>query len=324
MAGILYGSLDINNFSQHEFHPKPTDENAFNWIFVIDTLNFCFWTGGDKADKWTVDKQTGYFALCAAIKKARKGPVDITDPNIFASITLEELDKILTSDDSATKPPLLAERVACLHEVGAKLLEKYDGEVLTRCFQEIDKNLNIFTGKFENVVKSANGSAKKLLEIIVEDFPCFRDEAFYKDQQVSLYKRAQILIGDIYAFTRGEGLGSFSDLNETITMFADYRVPQVLVHFGALKYKEQLLNDLESDKMLQNGEPKEVEIRGASIYIVEAVKKKALEILTKSHPGVAQKHVNSILIDHWLWDYRRANAESLSYIPFHKTISVYY
>lgn len=182
----------------------------------------------------------------------------------------------------------------------------------------------MFSGNFENVVKSANGSAKKLLEIIVEDFPCFRDEAIYKDQQVSLYKRAQILIGDIYAFTRGEGIGCFADLNETITMFADYRVPQVLVHFGALKYKDDLMHDLESDKMLQNGEPKEVEIRGASIYIVEVAKKKVLETLTQSHPEVPQKHVNSILIDHFLWDYRRANAENLSHIPFHKTISVYY
>lgn len=131
MAGILNGSLDINNFSQHEFHPKPTDENALNWIFVIDTLNFCFWTGGLNADKWTVDKQTGYFALCAAIKRARNGPVDITNPKVFASITLDELDQILTADDSTIKPPLLAERVACLQEVGTKLLEKYNGEALS-------------------------------------------------------------------------------------------------------------------------------------------------------------------------------------------------
>lgn len=170
-----------------------------------------------------------------------KEGIDITSPKFLSSITLEQLEKILRSDDGQTKAPLLQERVDCLHQVGSKLLEKYDG-------------------KFENVVKAAEGSAKKLLQLIVEDFPCFRDEATFNGQRVSIYKRAQILIGDVYACYQGEGLGFFSDLNETITMFADYRVPQVLVHFGALIYKQELMNDLKSDKLLENGEPKEVEV----------------------------------------------------------------
>lgn len=199
----------------------------------------------------------------------------------------------------------MKERVECLHEVGSKLLEKYDGD-------------------FKNVVIAANGSAKKLLELIVEEFPCFRDEADFNGKRVSIYKRAQILVGDIYACFQGEGLGHFDDLNETITMFADYRVPQVLVHFGSLVYSEELKMDLESDKMLPNGDPKEVEIRGASIYIVEAAKEIVLDELKTNHPDIPTKHVNSILIDHFLWDYRRANADFLSYIPFHKTFSVYY
>lgn len=39
---------------------------------------------------------------------------------------------------------------------------------------------------------------------------------------VSLYKRAQILIGDIWACFEGKGLGKFDDI-DTLTMFADYR-----------------------------------------------------------------------------------------------------
>lgn len=302
---ILDGSLDIKNFSQHQFHPKPTDKHALNWIFLIDTLNFCFWTHGDQPNKWKVDGQTGYFALCAAINRALDNSIDITNPKFYSSITIDQLAKLLVSDDGKTKAPLLQERVDCLHQVGSKLIEKYDGN-------------------FENVVKAAKGSAKKLLELIVEDFPCFRDEAVFNGQRVSIYKRAQILIGDLYACFQGEGIGFFSDLNDTITMFADYRVPQVLVHFGALIYKEELLNDLKSDKLLQNGEAKEVEIRGASIYIVEVAKEIVIEELKANHPELPTKHVNSILIDHFLWDYRRANAEFLNYIPFHKTYSVYY
>lgn len=280
-----------------------TDKNAFNWIFLIDTLNFCFWTA-EGCGKWNVNGQTGYFALCAAISRALKNSIDVTNPEYYSTITKEQLEEILMSDDCKTKAPLLDERVQCLHEVGKTLIEKYDGN-------------------FENVVKAANGSARRLLEIIVEDFPCFRDDATFNGQKVSLYKRAQILIGDIYALTQGEGLGCFHDLNDSITMFADYRVPQVLVHFGAMTYKEQLMEDLKNNKILTNGEPAEVEIRGASIYIVEVVKGKVLNEM-KKHPELSTKHVNSILLDHFLWDYRRANAKMLNYIPFHKTYSIYY
>lgn len=298
------GSLDVRNFSQHEFHPQESDKNALNWIFIIDTLNFCFWTNEGSQEKWTVDGQTGYFALCAAIKRALTNSVDITNPKFYSIITQEQLEEILKSD-TETKVPLIKERVDCLHEVGKKLLTKYDGN-------------------FENVVKAAGGSARKLLEIIVEDFPCFRDDAEFNGQRVAIYKRAQILIGDVYAFNKGEGIGLFSDLRDSITMFADYRVPQVLVHFGALSYKKELADDLKNNKILQNGEPKEVEIRGASIFIVEQAKAKVLDILTANQPDVSTNQVNSILIDHFLWDYRRAHAEFLSYIPFHKTYSIYY
>lgn len=218
---------------------------------------------------------------------------------------MEQVDQILRPDDGVTKAPLLEDRVKCLHEVGTKLLEKYDG-------------------KFENVVRMAEGSAAKLLKIIVDEFPCFRDEADYCGKRVSIYKRAQILVGDVYACYRGEGIGKFDDINNTITMFADYRVPQVLVHFGSLIYSDQLMQELKEDKILLNGEEKEVEIRGASIYIVEEAKKLVLEMLMERDPKSCTKHVNSILIDHFLWDYRRAHAEMLTYVPFHKTYSVYY
>jgi hypothetical protein len=192
--------------------------------------------------------------------------------------------------------------------VGLKLIEKYDS-------------------KFENCLRAANNSAKKLLQLIIQDFPCFRDEAEFHGKRVSLYKRAQILVGDCYALFRGEDLGYFTDIDE-ITMFPDYRVPQVLIHFGALKYSDELMKDLKEEKILKNGEEKEVEIRGASIYIVEEAKKIVLELVknnkNKNLDESTIKHINSILIDHFLWDYRRANADLLCYIPFHKTFSIYY
>ncbi|XP_065370122.1 queuosine 5'-phosphate N-glycosylase/hydrolase [Calliphora vicina] len=303
IKGIQEKRIDVNNFSQHDLHPKPTDDFALEWIFVVDTLNFCFWTPADYT-KYKVMGHTGYFALCAALNRAMKEGLDITNAEYYSKITLETVKHIFRSDDGETMVPLLEKRLQCFHEVGNRLLEKWQG-------------------KFENVVKAAEGSALNLLKLIVQEFPCFRDEADFCGQRVSIYKRAQILVGDVWACFRGEGMGSFKDLYH-ITMFADYRVPQVLVHFGSLEYNEELAKVLKSDQLLKNGDPMEVEIRGASIYIVEQVKDKVLQELKEKHPAVSKDHVNSILIDHFLWDYRRQHASELEYIPFHKVLSVYY
>lgn len=301
--GLVTKQIDVNNFSQHIYHPKSTDPTASNWVFLIDTLNFCFWTPGDD-NKWKVNGATGYFALCAAIKRAIDEGIDITNPRFYSNITLPQLEGILRGDDASTICPLLAERVDCLHQVGAMLLDKYDG-------------------RFENCVKAAQGSAQKLLAKVVEEFPCFRDEATFAGERVAIYKRAQILIGDLWSCYRGQGLGHFDDI-QTVTMFADYRVPQVLVHFRSLQYSDELLATLKQDVIMENGCAEEVEIRGASIHIVELLKDQVLTELRENHPTISIDNVNSILLDHFLWDYRRRFAQELEHIPFHKTISVYY
>ncbi|XP_050074894.1 queuosine salvage protein [Anopheles maculipalpis] len=312
IRGIKEKEINIENFSQHEHHPTAKDPHAVNWIFLIDTLNFCFWTPGTDATKWKVDGQTGYFALCAAINRAMREGIDITNPAYYSKITVEQLESILRSDTEDTKAPLIDSRVECLHEVGHVLVDRYEG-------------------KFENFVRTCDGSAVMLLQRIVEEFPCFRDEAVLTledggpstETRVSFYKRAQILVGDLWSCFRGEGLGRFEDIDK-ITMFADYRVPQVLVHFGTLTYSDELMALLKQDKLLENGCREEIEIRGASIYVVEQLKVMVRERLITSHPDTDPRCVNAILLDHFLWDYRRKHAAELEYIPFHKTISVYY
>ncbi|XP_053965025.1 queuosine salvage protein [Anastrepha ludens] len=303
ISSIQTGQLSPNNFSQNDIHPKATDPHAIEWIFVVDTLNFCFWTPTDHT-KYKVNGFTGYFALCAAINRAMDEGIDITNATYYSKIDGETLRQVFRPDDGQTSIPLFEQRIACLNEVGTRLLEKWQG-------------------KFQNVVRAANNSASRLLELIVSEFPCFRDEAVYEGQRVSLYKRAQILIGDIWSCFGGKGPGAFNDL-EKITMFADYRVPQVLIHFGSLEYKPELLNELTSETILENGDAREVEIRGASIYIVEKVKDAILEKLAKKEIELNKEYVNSILIDHFLWDYRRKHAAELEHIPFHKVLSVYY
>lgn len=85
-----------------------------------------------------------------------------------------------------------------------------------------------------------------------------------------------------------------------------------------------LIHDSITDKILENGSPEEVEIRGTSIFIVEELKKLVISDLESNHSAVSRTNVNSILLDHFLWDYRRRHAAELEHIPFHKTIGIYY
>lgn len=292
-------SLSPQNFSQHEIHPKPFDPWAVDWIFLVDTLNFCFWKLENHTG-WTVEGYTGYFALCAAIKRAQKDGVDIVNPRFYSTITEEKLAHILRSDNEH-KVPLLEKRVKCLHEVGTVLLEKYNGT-------------------FKSCIMTCDNSAVKLLNLIITEFPCFRDTAIYKGHKVALYKRAQILIGDLWACYNNKDFGRFTDI-EKISMFADYRVPQSLIYFGAMEYSEDLKDILEANILLENGSEMEVEIRGCSIYAVELLK----EWVTEHSPD-KKFEVNSVLIDHFLWDFRRKHADEIlkMKIPFHKTLSIYY
>lgn len=76
-----------------------------------------------------------------------------------------------------------------------------------------------FDGSFINCIEEANGSAAALVNLVVENFPCFRDEAHFDGKTVRFYKRAQILVADLWACFDGGSYGQFHDIDK-ITMFA--------------------------------------------------------------------------------------------------------
>lgn len=64
---------------------------------------------------------------------------------------------------------------------------------------------------------------------------------------MSFYKRAQILVADLWGIMEARGEGAIISI-DWLTMFADYRVPQALVYLGALRYSDALM------QALKNGE----------------------------------------------------------------------
>ncbi|TRY69104.1 hypothetical protein TCAL_01430 [Tigriopus californicus] len=300
---LKQGGLRMEDlFKKTEIHPQSADEAGAKWVFFADVLNFSFWHQEDQpqyAITYKGNRYTGYLSLCAAINRTLDQGIPLTDPDFFGTITEDQLDGYLKGDQGVSCP-LIPDRVRCLQEASNILKSKYENSV-------------------KNLILSAKGSAQSLLTKLTSDFECFNDSAeFDADRRVSFFKRAQIFISDLWCLFEGQDLGKFEDI-DSLTMFADYRVPQSLQYFGAFKYSEALLDQLNTNEELAFGHPFEMEIRGCSIkavdVIVEEVRKKQLD------PTI---RVNAILVDYFLWGFRREKAKEMEKFPYHKTRSIYY
>jgi hypothetical protein len=78
-------------------------------------------------------------------------------------------------------------------------------------------------------------------------------------------KRAQIFVADIWACFEGKSYGEFRDIDK-ITMFADYRVPQILSTLGALYIGPQIDAAIRDKKLIESGSRWEIQLRGRSLH----------------------------------------------------------
>ena len=110
---------------------------------------------------------------------------------------------------------------------------------------------------------------------------------------------------DIINFTK--------DTISQLTMFADYRVPQILRAKGILKYSKNLSELIDNKKELPHGSKEEIEIRAATIQTVEKIKK----ILKENN-----REVMSIEVDVYLWEEGEKIKDQVA--PHHRTLSIFY
>ncbi|KAG1452829.1 hypothetical protein G6F56_007721 [Rhizopus delemar] len=310
-AKTIMGNMKIKEYStktwnQHPLHPKTADGHTVDWIFLVDLLNFSFWSDLDMADKsrphpdryaieYNGEMYTGYWSLCAAIHRALDNGIPITSPDYYRTASDQDLIHVFRSD-TKEPCPMLNERLRVMREAGQVLCD-------------------IFNGSFTNCIIQAKGSADALLNIILKHFTSFRDIHQFKETQVYILKRAQILIADLWACFDGIDYGRFDDI-DSITMFADYRVPQALYQLGLLSYSPQLIERLKRREDFPSGSEDEIEIRGNSIWAVELVKERMLQLDSTIK-------VNAILIDFYVWDLAKEIQDEMT-VPTHCTRSCFY
>ena len=200
--------------------------------------------------------------------------------------------------------------------------------------------------------------------MVTQSFPSFRDEVYYQDTKgtasdsqvfsrtliehslpVCLWKRPQILVAEIWAAfypasqntphplfrgTRGPEISN-------LTMFADYRIPQILHHLCILKYPPSLLRKLHTQTPLLSGSREEVSLRSASIVAVERVRQEILRLIKQEGGDDAAASqdgsASSVIIDFYLWDLAKKiergdekieGIKTAEIVPIHRTRSIWY
>lgn len=284
-----------------EMHLETKDEKTMlDYLVILDTLNFCFWPsfvkipgGRIQKERWSIKyngrKYNGYFALSLALKEYFEKNPKRLNWNLLSRISFPDFLKILKGGKNLM---LLKKRWRMLRAVASVLAQKYDGDAAS-------------------FFSSADGATPKLVEKIYKELPFFDDTAAYRGRKVYFLKRAQILAVDLYAALGGKGLGRLDNL-DYFTAFADYKLPQILRHWGILEYSSKLANKIDSGISIAAGSKEEIEIRSATIWAVEYLKEE-LEKLGKK--------LYSFEIDWILWN--KSQEEKID-IPYHLTKTIYY
>jgi len=271
-------------------------ERTANWLLLLDALNFCFWSllGQPRWQvEWHGERLNGYNALAAALTRAMQEGRPLYDAAYLAALDAAELGEILRPAPGSPPIPLFDARLANARETGRVLLERYDGQ-------------------FANAVLAAGRDAVALAQLLARDFPSFADIADWRGLPVPLLKRAQICVADLAISFNDQGWGELTALDE-LTAFADYKLPQLLRYEGVLIYAPALASQIDSYTLLPAGSPPEVEIRAATVWAVELLRR------ALAGRGVVRRASE---IDYRLW------AESQVALPderpYHRTLTIFY
>jgi Potential Queuosine, Q, salvage protein family len=278
-----------------QYHFNDNTERTANWVLVLDALNFCFWA--DKGQpRWQIEYQgetlNGYWAEAASLKRAVEEGVPLWDAKYLSKMRSKDLAHIFRGIEGSPPIPLFGQRLENAREVGRVLLERYEGQ-------------------FARVIEQAGGSAPKLAALLAENFSSFNDVATYRGKEVRFYKRAQICVADLYGTFGGKSWGAFADMDQ-LTAFADYKLPQVLRHYGVLEYSPALAERIDNEELIPAGSEEEIELRAATIWASELLGR---EMARQRHP------ITSAEIDQRLWLLGQ-NVPDMR--PYHRTRTIYY
>ncbi|MEE9615423.1 MAG: queuosine salvage family protein [Anaerolineae bacterium] len=299
----LPATLRLPAWDDDVFILHPPEARAAQ-LLLFNTINFSYW--GEP--KWTIEFHgrplDGAWGMLGALARAVDEGFPLFDGAYLATIPESDARHVLRGN---VEVPMFQERLDILHEVGHVLAAQ-------------------FGGKFDNLIHAAGNDAVALVRLLVTRFPSFNDvatlclpprlaggtEGGRGGFTVAFYKRAQLAAAMLYEAFGGEGPGDLRHA-EQLTVFADYKLPQVLRRLSILHYAPHLAGRVDRREPLEAGSREEVEIRAATVWAGELMR----QALVSRFPQVTALH-----IDYWLW--REGQRQGPDVRPYHRTRTIYY
>ncbi|NBD73877.1 hypothetical protein GVX82_02445 [Patescibacteria group bacterium] len=269
-----------------------TPEETLQYYFLLDSINFCFWAKkGDERWSYWVDGawMQGYYAYSRALKDAVERDTSLLEANVLSELSEERFRTIFQGKNELL---LMPERWWIVRENFTILKDTFEGQAHT-------------------LVAAAQRDVNKLVSLLLEHFPTFRDVTPYDGYDVWLLKRAQIFCSDI-SFALPDHPGTkFTNLGD-LTVFADYKLPQILESVGVLRYDDDLERRVREEELIVAGSPEEVEIRAFTIHAIELLRAR-IESLGRS--------LTTNEVDWILWVLAKQTSFEK---PHHKTLTTFY
>lgn len=303
----------------YDYHFFDGTERTVNYLFLLDALNFCFWgkpkwgiaykpsvvtsraaakrspnnagiAAAQKSRLAMTRRLDGYWALAASLKRALEDDPHFADAEALARLAPRALARVLRG---STPIPLFTERWRAARELGTLLREHWGGSAAA-------------------FVAAARHDAARLAQMLADNLASFNDIAVYENRAVHFFKRAQILVADLWGAFGGAAWGAFDNL-DALTAFADYKLPQILRAWGILQYAPALARKIDAQIELAAGSPAEIEIRAATLWAVEFLR-----------DALAQRgrKLWSIHVDWILWQASQARVKGMK--PYHRVRTIYY
>ncbi len=260
-----------------------------NFCLLCDALNFCFWSDEGWELEYRGQRWTRTHAMIAGVLRGIEQDRTWLKADRWQHATAKDIATIFAGMGSI---PLPDQRLRIMVETGQVLTDRFDGQ---------------FTNAVDHAVQNAVG----ITATLAREFSSFRDVAAYSGESVIFLKRAQICAADLHRTWVANGHSGLTGLDQ-LTVFADYRLPQLFRHVGAMVLSDALTGVVDEEKEIIAGSAEEVELRAATIWIADRLVREICRI---------GQRVDAWELDYTLW-LKARSPEVL--VPHHRTISIFY
>jgi hypothetical protein len=293
-AGSFPVDLVDAPFADPAHEPHGDAETTAAFVVALDAINF--------GSGWfpVLRKRpgmSGYHTVAASLQDLVASTGPLTSDRL-RSFTTGEICRVVDQDPDGEAAELMALFATAWNDLGRLV----DGR---------------FDGSFTAMIEHADHSAARLVGIL-DQLPFFHDRSPYElpdgtTIDVPLYKRAQIVAGDLDRAFSGSGPGRFDDLDR-LTIYADNLVPHVLRLDGVLGFDDELVARIDRGELLASGEGAEIEIRAVAVHAVELIGER---LRAAGHPGATAGR-----LDYVLWN--RGGGPAYKARPRHRCRCVFY